>query len=234
MLIRSSSTPILNSWVSSYSVELSPEPDLFHHIQKTQSISLTTITSSFSSHSPNKITRARSENDLRDLVIQKRNSFNQSLNKFIEDEEEQDLKKNFKFLSMNGLFSSSRLDELVEEEEEYVGGGIGSNGGKCNGGGGDGFSDFNNGNDETDAYYQKMIESNPGNGLLLGNYAKFLKEVRGDLVKAEEYCERAILVNPNDANVTSLYGDLIWEIHKDASRAEKYYDQAVQAEPNDW
>ncbi|KAF5176811.1 Tetratricopeptide repeat (TPR)-like superfamily protein [Thalictrum thalictroides] len=170
MLIRSSSTPILKSWVASHSVELSPEPDFFHHIPKTKSISLTTTSFSSSPHSgnsPNKITRARSENDLRDLVVQKRNSFNQSLNKFIEDEE-QDPKKNSKFLSIDGLFSSSGLDELVEEVE------------------------------------YKMIESNPGNGLLLGNYAKFLKEVRGDLIKAEEYCERAILVNPDDANVLEL------------------------------
>ncbi|KAF9610873.1 hypothetical protein IFM89_025335 [Coptis chinensis] len=67
-----------------------------------------------------------------------------------------------------------------------------------------------------------------------GNYAKFLKEVRGDVVKAEEYCERAILVNPNDANVVSMYAELVWEVHKDFDRAEKYFDQAVQAEPNDW
>lgn len=47
-------------------------------------------------------------------------------------------------------------------------------------GGGDWSSkvyDSNHGVDEAHAYYQKMIEANPGNALLLGNYAKFLKEV---------------------------------------------------------
>ena len=78
-----------------------------------------------------------------------------------------------------------------------VGGGVGSNGGRiCGGGGGGGgggrgsdggdggdvggsgfFGSNNHGSDSTDAYYQTMIEANPGNALLLGNYAKFLKEV---------------------------------------------------------
>lgn len=42
------------------------------------------------------------------------------------------------------------------------------------GGGGSGLFET----DSTDVYYQKMIEANPGNPLFLGNYAKFLKEVR--------------------------------------------------------
>ena len=69
-----------------------------------------------------------------------------------------------------------------------VGGGNGSIGGGCGGRGSDGgdggdnggsgsFEGNNHGNDKTDVYYQKMIEANPGNALLLGNYAKFLKEV---------------------------------------------------------
>lgn len=74
-----------------------------------------------------------------------------------------------------------------------VGGGLGSGSGDRIGsgsggfGGGDGsgsdggfgFSNNSNnsGNDATDSYYRTMIEANPGNALLLGNYAKFLKEV---------------------------------------------------------
>lgn len=71
-----------------------------------------------------------------------------------------------------------------------VGGGVGNSGGKICGGGGSGkgsdggegwgfgfFESNNRGSGSTDAYYQKMIEADPGNALLLGNYAKFLKEV---------------------------------------------------------
>lgn len=72
------------------------------------------------------------------------------------------------------------------------GGGVGGGGGRVCGGGGGGGSDGGDGSgfgadsndsnswhghDSTDAYYQKMIEANPGNALLLANYAKFLKEV---------------------------------------------------------
>lgn len=60
------------------------------------------------------------------------------------------------------------------------------------------------------------------------------KQVRGDLVKAEQYCGRAILANPGEASVLSLYADIIWQQHKDASRAESYFGQAVQAAPDDW
>ena len=107
--------------------------------------------------------------------------------------------------SIQRLFSSSGLDESVLDDEGsptgkkdsilqtlVVGGGVGSNGGRiCGGGGGRGsdggdggdvggsgfFGSNNHGSDSTDAYYQNMIEANLGNALLLGNYAKFLKEV---------------------------------------------------------
>ncbi|KAM6556986.1 hypothetical protein CsatB_004005 [Cannabis sativa] len=119
---------------------------------------------------------------------------------------------------------------------------VGGGGGKICGGGGinGGSNGGDDGNSEswdsdygTDVYHQKMIEANSWNYLLPSNYAKYLKDVRGDFVKTEEYCGRAILSNPNDGDVLSMYGDLIWQGHKDASRAETYFDQAVKASPND-
>lgn len=108
---------------------------------------------------------------------------------------------------------------------------MGHNGGsRINGGGPD--DGGGSGSDITETYYQKMIEANPGNPLLLGNYAKFLKEVKGDFDKVEEYCGRAILANPNDGNVLSFYADLIWQNQKDAPRAQTF-DQAVKTSPDD-
>ncbi|WOK96911.1 hypothetical protein Cni_G05619 [Canna indica] len=153
--------------------------------------------------------------------------------------------------SLGRLLSSSGLDEGgVVVEGCYVAaatltdgctGGTGGGGKICGGGGsgsnkgdwGSGLSDSNNGKDVTDAYYLQMIEANPGNSLILGNYAKFLAEVRGDVAKAQEYCERAILANPGDAGVLALYADLVWQSSRDAPRAEGYFDRAVQAAPDD-
>ncbi|KFK42416.1 hypothetical protein AALP_AA2G253300 [Arabis alpina] len=141
------------------------------------------------------------------------------------------------------LFSSSGMGEKVKGDdvdrlETLVsgGGGGGSSGGKiCTGGGGVGGSGVDGGGsvDATDAYYREMIELNPGNSLLTGNYAKFLKEVKGDVKKAEEYCERAILGNTNDGNVLSLYADLILQNHGDHKRADSYFQQAVKMSPED-
>ncbi|KAL2895959.1 Transmembrane and TPR repeat-containing protein 1, partial [Bienertia sinuspersici] len=88
-------------------------------------------------------------------------------------------------------------------------------------------------NESTDQYYQQMIKDNPGNALLLGNYAKFLKEVKGDFYKAEEYCKRAIQTKDEDGDIHSLYGELIWLIDNDITRAEAHFHQAVLAQPSD-
>ncbi|KAG8639297.1 hypothetical protein MANES_14G133300v8 [Manihot esculenta] len=257
MLLRSASTPILNSWIS-HTKESSPEPEICHQIHKFRSLTLTaSSTSPFSSSSSSshddsvkKMIRALSENDLKHLPLPKKKPMNKIMDAVMLEEEDEKTA-----LVGPGCFT---LGASVLNEECAVGtkddgllgflvdGGVGSGGGKIYGGGGgsggsgrgddgdSGFWDSNLGSDSTDVYYQKMIEANPGNSLLLSNYAKFLKEVRADFVKAEEYCGRAILANPNDGNSLSMYADLIWQSHKDASRAETYFDQAVKAAPDDW
>ncbi|XP_011039688.1 PREDICTED: uncharacterized protein LOC105136156 [Populus euphratica] len=130
--------------------------------------------------------------------------------------------------------------ETVEEEEMVCGGGGGGVGvgGICGGGGGgswdSGHQPYESDHESMNLYYQNMIKAYPGDALLLANYAKFLKEVRGDVVKAEEFCEKAILANGrDDGNVLSMYGDLIWNNHKDSNRAQAYFDQAVKSSPDD-
>ncbi|XP_065850100.1 uncharacterized protein [Euphorbia lathyris] len=130
---------------------------------------------------------------------------------------------------------SAAASVLAEVDEEYE---VESDGGDFYGGGsdgGDGMWGYNgpNGNQQMDEYYERMIKLYPGDALLLANYAKFLKEVRGNNMKAEEVCERAILANKDDGDVLSMYGDLIWKNHKDSDRALTYFDQAVQSSPHD-
>ncbi|KAM5578764.1 hypothetical protein ABKV19_008873 [Rosa sericea] len=269
MLLRSSSTPILNSWLS-HSKDPQPEPEPVLNLPRTKSVNL-----SSSLHTPTfdptkKATQFLVESDQQTSPVkpQKKTPIpqikrRQSKNRAKEGmEQEVELKpitiSSSSSSSTQRLFSSSGLDEKLVDDEACgagkkecalqtltVGGGVGNNGGKiCGGGGGrkgsdggdeSGFSESNNnhGINNTDAYYQKMIQAYPSNPLLLSNYAKFLKEVRGDHDKAEEYCERAILANPNDGDVLSTYADLIWNTQKDAQRAENYFDQAVKASPDD-
>ena len=58
------------------------------------------------------------------------------------------------------------------------------------------------------------------------------KQVRGDLIKAEEYCGRAMLARGNNGSVISMYADLIWSNYMDASRAESYHLQATKTSPD--
>jgi tetratricopeptide (TPR) repeat protein len=121
-------------------------------------------------------------------------------------------------------------------ETGFVNGGFGGeDGGGFSGGGGHGGrgGGFGSDSNNMDAYYKKMLQADPGNPLLLTNYARFLQEVQHDLEKAEEYYRRAILASPGDGDVLSLYANLIWDVYKDAPRAQAYYDQAVEAAPDD-
>ncbi|KAJ0495978.1 putative tetratricopeptide-like helical domain superfamily [Helianthus annuus] len=214
MLLRSSSNPALNSWLQQQHNPIllsSPEPDFIHKNFRSPTLSLHS-----SNDSPKKISRSSSESDLVSFSVSKRrNSLSgaSSLLSSVSVEEDVEAEE----IESKGLllFSSSGLD--VDEVVVVDGGG---------GGGGDG-------SDGTDVYYMNMIETDPGNSLILANYAKYLKEVRGDVLKAEEYCSRAILANPNDGTALAMYAELIWETHKDASRARSYFDQAVKASPDD-
>ncbi|CAH2072303.1 unnamed protein product [Thlaspi arvense] len=240
MLLRSASTPVLNSLVHVSSPRESPvEAESVHQIQRPRSLKLSASPSCcyspMSVHSSDESTRrmkrTASESDLRHLTSTKPSS------KFLSGALMEDVEEGIGF----GLLRTSSYDgDLglswgLEDDTEVSGGGGGKihGGGKGRSGGRSESGDGDGGNDSTDVHYRKMIEANPGNGIFLSNYAKFLKEVRKDYLKAEEYCGRAVLVNPNDGNVLAMYAELVWTIHKDSSRAESYFNQAVAAAPDD-
>lgn len=185
MLLRSSSTPILNSWIPhSKEPSASPDVEIAHPIPRTKSITFTAASSS-PSDSLKSMTRACSETDLPSLPLPKKKQTNKILSGLALEEKEDEVQT----ASFDGgLFSDSGLANQGCEIGVLVGGGIfGGGGNMCGGGGGSdggdgdgrwGSWDSNNhGNDSTDVYYQKMIEAHPGNALLLSNYARFLKEV---------------------------------------------------------
>ncbi|CAI0416673.1 unnamed protein product [Linum tenue] len=143
-------------------------------------------------------------------------------------------------LKLRGISSLEEASRSVVAALESAGGPGGRGEGGFSGGrGGDGEDGIwgelpPQGTESMDKYYRDMITMYPGDALLLSNYAKFLKEARGDAARAEEFCERAILVSGGDGGVLSMYGDLIWNNHRDGGRANTYFNQAVKSSPDDW
>ncbi|XP_028766362.1 uncharacterized protein LOC114724214 isoform X2 [Neltuma alba] len=236
MLLRSSSAPIPGSWMPH-----SPESELIHQLAGTRSS--VACLSQPSSEPDFHRSRSKKKSCLPPSNVRKnqeRNKIRECEKVVVEEEEEE--RRQETSPSVRELFSCCGLDEVVMEvdarkkynmAQSLV---LGGGGKGCDGGRGNLWDYSEGGNherDNTNAYYQKMIEANPDDALLLGNYARFLKEVCGDYPKAEEYLERAILANPGDGNILSLYADLIWKTQKNADRAEGYFDQAVKSAPND-
>ncbi|XP_061340100.1 uncharacterized protein LOC133286671 [Gastrolobium bilobum] len=247
MLLRSSSAPILSS-LQLYSKGSSSEPE--HILQLPRTISALSLSQNLSDIGLQNPSCPKKKNLVpRSKVLKIQPSTKIKESDDVKDQQQKNCMK--AKLSIQELFSSTDLDKGVRDHEECGGGKkdsrlqtsvMGSNGG-CNGSGrgsDDGHGrkwdypeENNHGRDRMDSYYQNMIEANPSDALLLGNYAKFLKEVRGDYPKAEEYLERAILANPGDGHILSLYADLIWQTRKNADRAEGYFDQAIKSAPDD-
>lgn len=149
---------------------------------------------------------------------------------------------------MKDPYTSERVEEMISAAPMFMARGlgldvidpqtdIGGSGGNSSWkgistGGSSGGDGFGAGPDNIEEHYQRMLEENPGNSLILRNYAQFLYESKS-FPKAEEYYSRAILAQPDDGELLAQYAKLIWELHRDEERASTYFEQAVQASPED-
>ncbi|WCJ38218.1 hypothetical protein M5689_019291 [Euphorbia peplus] len=132
-------------------------------------------------------------------------------------------------------------------EEIYIGRGLeidnngdGSGGGGIRGGGGGGGFYWTGGGGDgggerrgTEEYFKMMVHQNPGNPLVLRNYAQFLYQTKRDLLGAHEYYSRAILADPEDGEILSQYAKVEWELNGDEGKASSYHELAIQASPQD-
>ncbi|KAI4372389.1 hypothetical protein MLD38_010627 [Melastoma candidum] len=177
----------------------------------------------------NRLRRVMSENDVT-AAGRRRGAMSQSCSSGSRQKEKDDQLSIWSMTFETEKFSQIRMvDGVPSEMIEFQGGGYG-----------DGFKDgsgYGRGSGSDDGsklgdYYEKMLRTNPGDPLLLRNYARYLHEVEGNTERAEEYYGRAILADPEDGEVLSMYAKLIWEAQGDGERAKSYHERAASAMPD--
>ncbi|XP_056682854.1 uncharacterized protein [Spinacia oleracea] len=182
MLLRSSSTPILKSWIPPYYTNPNSSPTNIN--EPTLTPPCLSRTTSISTHSPPSTPPSPTTNTNHSTRASSCTLFDHR------DFSDQPYPKS---KPLCRLFSSLGIDEAVPVAED--GGGVvcsgdgkGTDGGDWYGGGGSGFNGYSyysgnsNGPGNIEAYYKKMIKAHPGNPLLLGNYARFLKDLCSSII----------------------------------------------------
>nr|CAB3465082.1 unnamed protein product [Digitaria exilis] len=83
----------------------------------------------------------------------------------------------------------------------------------------------------TQQRYEQAVADEPGNSLILANFAQFLYLVQNDHDRAEHYFERAVRAEPSDAEALSRYATFLWKARDDLAGAEDAYQEAIAADP---
>ncbi|XP_047060668.1 uncharacterized protein LOC124667428 [Lolium rigidum] len=84
----------------------------------------------------------------------------------------------------------------------------------------------------TEQRYEMAVSEEPGNALLLANFAQFLYLVQRDHDRAEHYFQRAVQAEPADAETLGWYAAFLWKARNDLAAAEETYQEAIAAEPS--
>uniref|UniRef100_A0ACD5VT30 Uncharacterized protein n=1 Tax=Avena sativa TaxID=4498 RepID=A0ACD5VT30_AVESA len=84
----------------------------------------------------------------------------------------------------------------------------------------------------TEQRYEMAVSEEPGNALLLANFAQFLYLVQRDHDRAEHYFKRAVRAEPADAETLGWYATFLWKARNDLAAAEETYQEAIAAEPS--
>lgn len=80
--------------------------------------------------------------------------------------------------------------------------------------------------DKSDENFDKALEMDPTNTVVLNNYSYYLSLRRDNLVRAEEMSRKTIELVPNNANFLDTYGWILYEMGRFAD-AEKYLKQSL-------
>jgi len=80
--------------------------------------------------------------------------------------------------------------------------------------------------EKSDENFDKALEMDPDNTIVLNNYSYYLSLRRENLVKAEEMSRKSIDLVPNNSNFLDTYGWILYEMGK-YDDAEKYLKQSL-------
>ena len=83
----------------------------------------------------------------------------------------------------------------------------------------------------TNAMFQRAIDTDPTNTTILGAYALFLENVRGEMDQAEQMYQRAIDADPNGAFALASYAVFLENVRGEMDQAQDMYQRAIDADP---
>lgn len=79
--------------------------------------------------------------------------------------------------------------------------------------------------------FRARLKENPKDPELLNNYGAYLKDIKRDAVRAEQYYRKALDQNPDHAAALNNLANALWE-RGEQDEAQRLYERSVQVSPN--